>query len=51
MKLQKKNRLWLEKFFRANGMAFAELKTKEKARRVEFTIEMKSEEKVYKILK
>ena len=47
----KENRPWLEKFFRANGVAFAELKSKEKARRVEFTIEMNSEEKVYKILK
>jgi outer membrane protein OmpA-like peptidoglycan-associated protein len=47
----KQNRPWLEKFFRANGMAFAELKKIEKARRVEFTIEMKSEDKVYKILK
>jgi len=47
----KENRPWLEKFFRANGMAFAELKTKEKARRVEFKIELKSEDKVYEILK
>ncbi|HIP30319.1 MAG TPA: hypothetical protein EYG93_00390 [Sulfurospirillum arcachonense] len=47
----KENRPWLEKFFRANGMAFAELGEIEKARRVEFTIEMNSEEKVYKILK
>jgi len=45
------NRPWLEKFFRANGMAFSELKQTEQARRVEFTIQMKSEEKVYKILK
>ena len=47
----KENRPWLEKFFRANGMAFSKLKTKEKARRVEFTIELKSEDKVYEILK
>jgi len=47
----KDNRLWLEKFFRANGMAFSKLKTKEKARRVEFTIELKSEDRVYQILK
>ena len=46
----KKNRPWLEKFFRANGMAFSELKDIKKARRVEFTIQMKSEDKVYKIL-
>lgn len=46
----KENRLWLEKHFRANGMAFSKLKDKEKARRVEFTIQMKSEDKVYEIL-
>jgi len=46
-----KNRAWLEKHFRANGMAFSKLKDRAKARRVEFTIQMKSEEKVYKILK
>ncbi len=47
----KNNRPWLEKFFRANGMAFSKFKDKEKARRVEFTIMMKSEDKVYRILK
>lgn len=46
----KENRAWLEKFFRASGMAFAELKEIEKARRVEFVIDMKSEERVYEIL-
>lgn len=46
----KENRPWLEKFFRASGMAFAELKEIEKARRVEFVIELKSEERVYEIL-
>ena len=46
----KSKRDWLEKFFRANGMAFSKLKDKEKARRVEFTVVMKSEDKVYKIL-
>lgn len=45
------NRPWLEKHFRANGMAFSKLKDKEKARRVEFTVQMKSEDKVYEILK
>ena len=50
-KVTKENRPWLEKFFRANGMAFSKLKENEKARRVEFTIQMKSEDKVYKILK
>ena len=49
--ITKENRPWLEKFFRANGMAFSKLANTDKARRVEFTIEMKSEEKVYKILK
>ena len=47
----KQNRPWLEKHFRANGMAFSKLKDKEKARRVELTIQMKSENKVYEILK
>jgi len=44
------NREWLEKNFRANGMAYSKLKDAKKARRVEFTIQMKSEDKVYKIL-
>ncbi|MDF1875486.1 OmpA family protein [Sulfurimonas sp. SAG-AH-194-I05] len=43
------NRLWLEKFFRANGMAYAQLK-KEKTRRVTFTIELNSENAVFQIL-
>jgi len=51
---------WLEKHFRANGMAFAKLKYIDqnrtipdniKSRRVEFRVEMKTEEKIYKILK
>jgi len=46
----KENRTWLQKNFRANGMAFSKLKEKDKARRVEFSIEMKSENKVYEIL-
>ena len=45
------SRFWLEKFFRANGMAFAKLKDKATSRRVEFTILMKSEDKIYRILK
>jgi len=49
--LIKENRPWLEKYFRANGMAFSKLKEKDKARRVEFTIQMKSEDRVYEILK
>lgn len=44
------HRPWLEKFFRASGMAYAELKEREKARRVEFVLELKSEERVYEIL-
>ena len=47
----KKNREWLEYYFRANGMAFAKLKEKTNSRRVEFTLQMKSEDKVYEILK
>ncbi len=44
------NRPWLEENFRANGMAYAKLKDAERARRVEFTIQLKSEDRVYKIL-
>ncbi len=46
-----KNREWLEKYFRANGMAFSKLRDEKTARRVEFTIQMKSEDRVYEILK
>jgi len=45
------NRPWLEKFFRANGMAFSKLKEGKQARRVEFTVELKSEDRVFEILK
>ncbi|MDF1879416.1 OmpA family protein [Sulfurimonas sp. SAG-AH-194-C20] len=47
----KSNRPWLEKYFRANGMAYSKLKDVRKSRRVEFSIVMKSEDSVYKILK
>jgi len=46
----KKNREWLEKHLRANGMAFSKLEDKDKARRVEFRVQMKSEESVKAIL-
>ena len=47
----KDNTKWLEKTFRANGMAFAKMReTAVKSRRVEFKIKMKTEEKIYKIL-
>jgi len=49
-KITKEKRPWLEKFFRATGMAFSKQQDVKKSRRVEFTIDMKSEEKVYKIL-
>ena len=54
------NKKWLEKHFRANGMAFSKLKYLDrekniidfnKSRRVEFRVQMKTEEKIYKILK
>lgn len=57
--LIEENRKWLETNFRANGMAFAKLKYKDeakqiqdfiKSRRVEFKVQMKTEEKIYKIL-
>ncbi len=53
------SREWLELHFRANGMAFAKLQYQDdnrtiidemKSRRVEFKVEMKTEEKIYKIL-
>ena len=44
-------REWLEKHFRANGMAFSKLGEGDKARRVEFRVQMKSEDKVEAILK
>ena len=47
----KEQRDWLQKYFRANGMAFSKLKDANKSRRVEFTVQMKSENKVYEILK
>ena len=47
----KENRAWLEKHFRANGMAFSKLKDRDKARRVEFRVQMKSEDRVLEILK
>jgi len=55
-----KNKTWLEKHFRANGMAFSKLKYLDiknsrvdliKSKRVEFRVQMKTEEKIYKILK
>ena len=45
-----KNRNWLEKYFRANGMAFSKVRDKLSARRVEFVVQMKSEESVYEVL-
>ncbi len=56
----KKHRKWLEKKLRANGMSYAKLKyldpnktkvDKIHSRRVEFKSKLKSEEKIYKILK
>lgn len=45
-----KNKNWLEKHLRANGMAFSEIKSEDESRRVEFRIEMKSEERVTQLL-
>jgi outer membrane protein OmpA-like peptidoglycan-associated protein len=53
------NSKWLEKHFRANGMAFSKLKYLDnnhslvdliKSKRVEFRVQMKTEEKIHKIL-
>lgn len=46
----KENRKWLEEKLRANGMAFSKTVKKRQSRRVEFKINMKSEEKIYEIL-
>jgi len=57
--LIQQQREWLEKHFRANGMAFSKLKYIDeqhtlvdliKSKRVEFRVQMKTEEKIYKIL-
>jgi outer membrane protein OmpA-like peptidoglycan-associated protein len=51
---------WLERHFRANGMAFSKMKYLDKnqtkpdiikSKRVEFRVQMKTEEKIYNILK
>ncbi len=51
------NQTWLEKKFRANGMSSAKMIYKdngqeddEKSKRVEFTVKMKTEDKIYQIL-
>jgi outer membrane protein OmpA-like peptidoglycan-associated protein len=41
---------WLKKHFRANGMAFAKMHDRKTARRVEFVVQMKSEERISEIL-
>jgi len=47
----KTNRKWLEEKLRANGMAFSKTEEELHTRRVEFEINMKSEDKIYEILK
>jgi len=55
-----KQKKWLKIHFRANGMAFSKMKYKDKnktkpdeikSKRVEFRVQMKTEEKIYNILK
>ena len=46
----KANRKWLEDKLRANGMAFSKTEEKIQTRRVEFKVNMKSEDKIYEIL-
>ena len=48
--VSKENKKWLEKHFRANGMAYSKMRDKKTARRVEFVVQMKSEESVYEVL-
>jgi hypothetical protein len=43
-------RPWLENHLRANGMAFSKMINLQTARRVEFVIQMKSEDNIYKVL-
>jgi len=47
----KQNQKFIQKFFRANGMAFSKPKEGEFSRRVEFSIELHSEGKILEILK
>lgn len=46
-----KHRDWLEKHFRANGMAFSKSRSEGDSRRVEFGVTLKSEERVTKLLR
>ena len=46
----KTNHKWLEEKLRANGMAFSKSDEKIQSRRVEFKVNMKSEDKIYEIL-
>jgi outer membrane protein OmpA-like peptidoglycan-associated protein len=51
-----KNRDWLIKYLRANGISFAKTQNKKnkaplRNRKVEFVVQLKSEDKLYKILK
>lgn len=41
---------WVEKHLRANGMGFSKLKDFNNSKRVEFSIELHTEDKIYKIL-
>ena len=44
------DREWLEKYFRADGMAYSKMKDNNHARRVEFVVELKSENIINNIL-
>lgn len=44
------NKNWLEKFFRVNGMAYSKPRENINPRRVEFAVQLKSEDKLYNIL-
>jgi len=46
--IQQRN--WLEKIFRVNGMAYSKMRDKVHTRRVEFVVQLKSEDSIYKIL-
>jgi len=48
--VSKEERAWLEKHFRANGMAYSKMRDEKTTRRVEFVVQMKSEKKVYEVL-
>jgi hypothetical protein len=46
-----KNKKFIEKYFRANGMSYSKLRDNNNSKRVEFNIILESEDKIDMILK